>query len=142
MTAYTKYKTATGRITMNLSVNDIDIAVNTAGDETAALGTYDNDLYYFIDGSPPLPTLKTVNTVALDKTTIVGDGVDGATFSTVPNPSTVKLLTSKIQGRPIEQSISVTDGTLTITAQSKGTINIIVDSGLMITQQTFSIKVT
>lgn len=65
---------------------------------------------------------RDINAASLDVTEIDADGVDTATISGIPNPSTVTVT------GPIESEQTVTDGTLEVTTNTTGEYKIKISS--------------
>lgn len=83
------------------------------------IGSEADDSSHYIVNDTPVPLAA--QPAVLDKTSIIADGVDAATLSGLPNPSTVTLLNDYTE-------TIVTDGTLVFTADVPGKYRLKVDA--------------
>ena len=80
-------------------------------------------LYYIPDTASPVPTAKPTNPTTIDKTTVIADGVDKITLSSIPLNSTIDLTGDHIS--PIQDT--ATSSTIDFTFDVTGTYNLKVD---------------
>jgi hypothetical protein len=79
-------------------------------------GHYHWDEYYMRNGTP---TLRPELPATIDRTNLTADGIDTATITNLPNPSTVTVN---------RQSVTVEDGTLELTFDLPGSYVVKVES--------------
>ena len=105
-----KYEITTGKILCILNCSPSQYGCNTAEDEALidCDPSISDDTYYVSDG---VVTARPATPAKIDKNTIDVDGLDEATITLLPN-------STKIQNHTSGAEITVTDGTLTITADS------------------------
>lgn len=87
---YSKYYTATGLLTGEIITipDDVDVATQLADGESAITGRYFAETHHVVDGVaveyPDMP-------ITLDKDHIIGNGIDVATLTGVPEGALVKI---------------------------------------------------
>lgn len=139
---YTIYDTATGEIkrTVECPADQLEYLYETGSPayEDYIDDTYDPDTYY-VSGSPPAATAKTLLGSTFDVTSIDADGVDAATITGLPNPTNyvIEDLTetagiNKVTG-------TITDGTLVVTLNVAATVEVRLTS---ITKLEYSEEIT
>ena len=115
---WTKYQTSDGFIlgigqssSMPPSETGVDFLIGEQGDQ----------LTQYVSGDPAALTSRPADPTSIDTTTIDADGVDEATISSIPNPTTV------IVNGPILAVTDVTDGTFEFSTDTAGTYVITVN---------------
>jgi hypothetical protein len=114
---YTQYQVSNGQITGSLmySGEPGSANANVPGDIASVAGAYNGNTTYIAttSGGTPTPTARPAMGITLDKTTIIANGTDTATFSGVPSGASVV-----IDGGAAE---TITDGTLELSTATAGT---------------------
>lgn len=109
------YENTTGKITGNYigsapSLQTTGGLLSVAQDISA-----DTDLEYVLNG---VCTDRPINSIFLDKTVVVADGIDIITFTNIPTSSTLRLI-----GTGVDTTVGVS-GTETITFDTPGDYSI------------------
>lgn len=114
MKHFASYDPATGKMYQYGTCSDGDLGIQP-GTVIECGPEVRDSTHYVLSG---VVTARGTLTATLDKATIVADGVDTATLSPLPNPCEVS-----VNGSPV----TVTDGSLEVTAALVGTYRIVID---------------
>lgn len=132
MKKFIVYRTATGEILRTGSAPDDMIAIQAIAGETVIEGTANDITQYIAAG---VVTNKPPMGCTIDKTTMIANGVEVATISGVPNPTTARV------SGPASSTATVTDGTLQLTFDLPGTYKVALTSLNKLPQE-FTINAT
>lgn len=127
---FTIYDLSSGEILKNVTTIDEDITSQLADGESYIDAQSNDILQYVLDG---VIADKSISPAIIDKNDIVADGVDIATISNLPNPSTISI-------RILGISYVVSDGSFGFTIDTPGSYTIRCDGGCQYLEKEFVIN--
>lgn len=132
MKNFVVYKTTTGEILRTGRAPDDMLTIQAGAGETVIEGTANDATQYVAAG---VVTNKPPMGCTINKTTMLANGVDSATISGVPNPTTARV------SGPASSTATVIDGTLQLTFDLPGTYKVALTSINKLPQE-FAINAT